>query len=330
MKMRYLLVPLLLSVMLPLASPAQVAVGVSIAPPALPVYTQPACPVDGYIWQPGYWAWNGSSYYWVSGAWVAPPQIGFYWTPGYWGFSSGVYSFFPGYWGPTVGFYGGINYGYGYYGSGYYGGRWYGNQFRYNTAVSRVNTNVIHNTYADRSVVRNANARRVSYNGPGGTSARPTAAQRTAAQAAHRELPNQQMAGRNAARTQRQALSRENQAARQTQEAQTHARAANPSQQNLAHTQSARRTTTAAHTRTAQSSHARQSHSPSVAHRNQTIHSQVSHQTRSVKQPAHARNATPRNQGHVNASRGRPQLKATGQRVAKSNAPRGANHAERQ
>ena len=41
---------------------AQISVGVSIqasfAPPEIPVYVQPECPVDGYLWQPGYWAWD--------------------------------------------------------------------------------------------------------------------------------------------------------------------------------------------------------------------------------------------------------------------------------
>ena len=59
-----------------------------------------------------------------------------------------------GYWGPTVGFYGGINYGYGYGGYGYYGGRWDGRVFRYNTAVTRVNVNNIHNTYVDNTLPR--------------------------------------------------------------------------------------------------------------------------------------------------------------------------------
>ncbi len=41
------------------ASFAQVGVSVTIAPPELPVYEQPLCPGDGYIWTPGYWAWDG-------------------------------------------------------------------------------------------------------------------------------------------------------------------------------------------------------------------------------------------------------------------------------
>jgi hypothetical protein len=37
---------------------AQVVPGVSItiAPPALPIYVQPAIPAEGYLWTPGYWA----------------------------------------------------------------------------------------------------------------------------------------------------------------------------------------------------------------------------------------------------------------------------------
>src|SRR5580704_16906373 len=41
-----------------------------VAPPDLPVYDQPPCPGDGYLWTPGYWAWGNSDYYWVPGTWV--------------------------------------------------------------------------------------------------------------------------------------------------------------------------------------------------------------------------------------------------------------------
>ena len=181
---------------------AQTAVSVTIAPPPLVTYSQPACPVDGYIWTPGYWAYDedAGEYYWVSGAWVPPPQVGYLWTPGYWGFSNGVYAFNTGYWGPTVGFYGGVNYGYGYGGNGYYGGRWDGGQFRYNTAVSRVNTSVIHNTYVDRTAVnRNVTGSRASYNGPGGVSAKPNAEQLAASRGPHVEPTSQQIEQRQAA-----------------------------------------------------------------------------------------------------------------------------------
>jgi hypothetical protein len=127
-------------------------------------------------------------YYWVPGVWVAPPSFGLYWTPSYWGFDGGVYVFHTGYWGPEVGFYGGINYGYGYYGRGFCGGGWYGDHFRYNTAVWNVNRTVIHNTYLDRSVVRRNTIvnNHIAYNGGrGGVMARPTQAQRMAMNQRH-------------------------------------------------------------------------------------------------------------------------------------------------
>jgi hypothetical protein len=165
---------------------AQISVGISvhIAPPAIPVYVQPACPTDGYLWVPGYWAWGGDEdgYYWVPGYWAAPPTVGFLWTPGYWGFAGGYYGWHGGYWGQHVGFYGGVNYGFGYGGVGYGGGGWEGGHFRYNTAVTNVNTTVIHNTYINRTVINNTTVNnRVSYNGgAGGIQARPTSQEEVA------------------------------------------------------------------------------------------------------------------------------------------------------
>src|ERR1700731_4650136 len=83
----------------------QIGISVGFGPPLLPIYEQPILPGDGYLWAPGYWGWGGGGYY-----------------------------FNQGYWGPTVGYYGGINYGYGYGGYGYEGGRWEGNHFVYNTS----------------------------------------------------------------------------------------------------------------------------------------------------------------------------------------------------
>src|SRR4029077_5842513 len=73
--------------LLPAHSSAQIAVGVSvhIGPPVLPVYAQPPCPAEGYIWTPGYWGWREEGYYWVPGVWVAPPRVGLLWTPRSWG-----------------------------------------------------------------------------------------------------------------------------------------------------------------------------------------------------------------------------------------------------
>ena len=162
----------------PAASFAGVFISVGFAPPALPVYTQPICPGDGYLWNPGYWAYGDEGYYWVPGVWVEPPSVGLLWTPGYWGFNNGAYLFNAGYWGPHVGFYGGINYGFGFGGSGFYGGEWRGGHFAYNTAYSHVDNTVIHNTYVNRTTINNTtiNNSHTSFNGgQGGVAARPTA-----------------------------------------------------------------------------------------------------------------------------------------------------------
>lgn len=152
---------------------AQIGIYVSFGPPAIPVYDQPLCPGDGYIWVPGYWAWDGAEYYWVPGTWVLPPAVGFLWTPGYWEWGVNGFFFHEGYWGPHVGWYGGINYGFGYFGRGYEGGRWDGGHFFYNRAVNNINFNVIHNVYENRAFYNNPN--RVSYNGgSGGITERPT------------------------------------------------------------------------------------------------------------------------------------------------------------
>jgi hypothetical protein len=164
----------------------QVAVGV-MAPPPLPVEHQPPMPAYGYAWTPGYWAWNGgvNDYYWTPGVWVLPPAIGLLWTPGYWGWNDGVYIFNGGYWGPHVGFYGGINYGFGYGGFGYNGGYWQGRTFYYNRAATNfggLRVNAVYNA----SVSVNRGAGRTSFNGgPRGVHAAPTGAEAAAARDPH-------------------------------------------------------------------------------------------------------------------------------------------------
>jgi WXXGXW repeat (2 copies) len=201
MKLNRIALVALLFAGLPLASSsAQVGVSITVAPPVLPVIEQPPCPVEGYLWTPGYWGYSDVGYYWTPGVWVEPPQVGLLWTPPYWGYSNGVYAFNDGYWGPNIGFYGGVNYGFGYFGSGYYGGRWDGNIFRYNTAVTRVNTSVIHNTFADRTVLsKQTNRSRASFNGANGVKAEATAEEKAAANAQHVAATAKQTSVREAA-----------------------------------------------------------------------------------------------------------------------------------
>ena len=183
------MIRLLLAVLifaLPAASYAQVRVAIRVGPPAIPVYEQPICPGDGYLWTPGYWAYDDdiSDYYWVPGLWVTAPEVGFLWTPGYWGWRDDGFFFNDGYWGPTVGFYGGINYGFGYFGVGFGGGRWDGGHFFYNRAVMNVDVTNIHNVY--NTTITHNDENRVSYNGgQGGITARPTPAEEAAAHERH-------------------------------------------------------------------------------------------------------------------------------------------------
>src|SRR5579871_4204338 len=140
----------LLLAALPLAAPAFVSVGISvnIAPPPLPVYVQPPLPAVGFLWTPGYWGWEG-----------------------------GVYLWHGGYWGPHVGFYGGVNYGFGYGGVGFEGGYWRGRDFYYNRSVSNLGGVHITNVY-NKTVINNVNVTRVSYNGgEGGLRARPSSSE---------------------------------------------------------------------------------------------------------------------------------------------------------
>jgi len=192
---------------IPAQSRAQVAVGISvrIGPPVLPIYAQPICPGPGYIWVPGYWAYGLDGYFWVPGTWAFPPEVGLLWTPGYWAFEDGFYAWSPGYWGPEVGFYGGINYGFGYTGVGFFGGYWRGGAYYYNRSVTNVNVTVVRNTY--NTTVINNHVNRVSFNGGrGGISARPTSEQVAAEREHHFAMTSEQNRHFETARTDRTLL----------------------------------------------------------------------------------------------------------------------------
>jgi WXXGXW repeat (2 copies) len=200
---RTLFLALLVS-LVPASSFAGIFLSVNIAPPVLPVYVQPVCPGDGYLWTPGYWAYGEAGYFWVPGTWVLAPRPGVLWTPGYWGWGSGAYLWHAGYWGPHVGFYGGVNYGYGYGGVGFFGGRWEGGHFAYNTAVLHVNTTIVHNTYIDNTVIRNTTViNRASFNGPNGINARANGQEMAAMREQHVQATSEQMSHEHFASTNR-------------------------------------------------------------------------------------------------------------------------------
>jgi len=176
----------------------------SQAPPPLPVYDQPEAPGDGYLWTPGYWGYTGDGYYWVPGVWVQAPYEGALWTPGYWGYSHHRYGFYRGYWGPHIGFYGGVDYGFGYIGFGYGGGYWGGGHFNYNRSVNNVNISVVHNVYNRTIVQNNSASARVSFNGgQGGLQVRARPAELAARRETHSEPMSAQAQNEHLASTNR-------------------------------------------------------------------------------------------------------------------------------
>jgi len=193
------------------ASYGQPALQAPDAPPPLPEYSQPDCPGDGYLWTPGYWSYAPQGYYWVPGAWARPPEVGYLWTPGYWGFVGGRYHYHYGFWGRHIGYYGGINYGFGYVGVGYQGGYWNGDRFDYNRSVNNVNiSNVqvynrtITNTVVINNTTVNITNNRSSYNGPGGVARQPLPTEIAATREQRIPPMNTQLQARQAAAQNRQ------------------------------------------------------------------------------------------------------------------------------
>ena len=197
---------------------AQAQIGVSlsihVAPPALPVYEQPPLPAPGYLWTPGYWSYGEAGYFWVPGVWVQPPSAGLLWTPGYWGYEGGVYGWHEGYWGPHVGFYGGVNYGYGFGGVGFAGGEWRGGVFAYNSAVANFGSVHVTNVYENRVIVTQTtivNVNHVSFNGGEGIQVHATAVEMQAANERHFERTSNQVEHLNFAAQDRSQLASVNQ-----------------------------------------------------------------------------------------------------------------------
>jgi hypothetical protein len=141
---------------------------------------------------------------------VLPPTIGFLWTPPWWGWGDGVYLWHAGYWGPHIGFYGGINYGFGYFGHGYDGGYWDHGRFFYNREVNNIRNVNITNVYS-KTVVNNGSASRVAFNGgTGGVAAQPTTQEQAALHEHHAGPTALQSQHFNAARSNRDLLATAN------------------------------------------------------------------------------------------------------------------------
>ncbi|MGA2653718.1 MAG: YXWGXW repeat-containing protein [Terracidiphilus sp.] len=266
---RWILLALFFSVV-PAASFAGVFISVGIAPPPLPVYVQPVCPEPGMMWTPGYWAYGADGYYWVPGAWVPAPYTGALWTPGYWGWEGGHYLFHDGYWGPHIGYYGGVNYGFGYGGIGFAGGVWRGGFFSYNTAVMHVGIGGAWGSrvYVDHAVVERGFVARDSHvafaGGPGGIHHDPSPEERVAEHDQHRGPSDVQQHHAEAARMDRTSYAKNNGghpangAVSHPLGSSSHTAVTHSSQTTRTTTSTTHTTTTAstAHTNTAGSTHA--------------------------------------------------------------------------
>jgi hypothetical protein len=70
---------------------------VSQPPPAPQVEVVPIAPGPGYVWTPGYWAWNGG-WVWVGGNWVIRPHPHAIWVGPRWVRHGHAYVWERGHW----------------------------------------------------------------------------------------------------------------------------------------------------------------------------------------------------------------------------------------
>ena len=76
---------------------AQVYVHIGPPPPA-PREIVPAPMHRGWVWQAGYYRWDGRRYVWIPGHYAAPPRGYARWIPGHWRNSHRGYVWVPGHW----------------------------------------------------------------------------------------------------------------------------------------------------------------------------------------------------------------------------------------
>lgn len=98
MKITPLLGSLITAALLAMAMPAaaQVSINISIAPP-VPIYESAPIMTPGYIWAPGYWAWNNDRHVWIRGRTIVQ-RVGYRWEPDRWEQRGNGYYRQPGNW----------------------------------------------------------------------------------------------------------------------------------------------------------------------------------------------------------------------------------------
>ena len=81
---------------------AQISININLAPPA-PQYEVIPVLAPGYVWAPGYWAWNGDRHIWVRGRSIVQ-RAGYRWVPDRWEQRDRAYHWQPGRWERDAGY----------------------------------------------------------------------------------------------------------------------------------------------------------------------------------------------------------------------------------
>lgn len=71
---------------------------VGVRPPAARMERIPSTR-HGYLWAPGYWAWNGQGHVWMGGHWEHE-RLGYRFIEARWVLVGGAWVFYPSYWDP--------------------------------------------------------------------------------------------------------------------------------------------------------------------------------------------------------------------------------------
>lgn len=92
---------ILIATTLSLPATAAVWLDVNVGPPEpLTEYTPP--PRYGYVWSPGYWAWNNGESVWMDGYWMEE-RPGYVWVPDRWNYYTNGWRFERGHYYPASG-----------------------------------------------------------------------------------------------------------------------------------------------------------------------------------------------------------------------------------
>ena len=82
----------------PAAAQASMNLGLTIGtPPPAPIYEAVPAPRSGYVWAPGFWAWEGGRHVWRTGYWM-PERRGYHWVPDRWAQEHGGWRHEQGHW----------------------------------------------------------------------------------------------------------------------------------------------------------------------------------------------------------------------------------------